>query len=85
MTTPAMIKKLSRNVVARSIACWLGAQYIRIVDMTSFWKFDGEFGPAFGGGMKYQLNSGQGIKIDYSYKTILSFTNTHNYTLSLTF
>ena len=44
MTTPAMIKKLSRNVVARSIACWLGAQYIRIVDMTSFWKFDGEFG-----------------------------------------
>ena len=45
MTTPAIIKKLSRNVVARSIACWLGAQYIRIVDMTSFWKFDGDVGP----------------------------------------
>jgi len=46
---------------------------------------DGEFGPAFGCGMKYQLNSGQGIKIDYSYKSIIAFNNTHNYTLSLTF
>ena len=46
---------------------------------------DGEFGPAFGCGMQYQLNSGQGIKLDYSYRSIITFNNTHNYTLSLTF
>jgi|TARA_B110000263_G_scaffold104545_1_gene91287 hypothetical protein len=46
---------------------------------------NGEFGPAFGCGMQYELNSGQGIKIDYSYRSIITFNNTHNYTLSLTF
>ena len=45
MTTPTVIKKLSRNTVARSIACWLGVQYIRMVDRTSFWKFESELGP----------------------------------------
>ena len=46
---------------------------------------DGEFGPTFGFGMKYKLKSGQGIKLDYSYRNIITFDNTYNYTLSLTF
>jgi len=53
--------------------------------MKGVFMVDGEFGPAFGAGMKYQLKSGQGIKLDYCYRTIWTFDNTHNYTLSLTF
>ena len=42
MTTPAVIKGLSRNVGARTIVSWLGTKYIRVVDKTSSWTFERE-------------------------------------------
>ena len=44
-----------------------------------------EFGPAAGFGFKYRLVSGQSIKLDYCFRTIVTFNNTHNYTISLSF
>ena len=39
MATPAIIKKLSRNKTARAVVCWLGTQYIRMVDLTTSWTY----------------------------------------------
>ena len=46
---------------------------------------DSEFGPTLGVGIKYQLKSGQSIKFDYSYRDLITFQNTYNYNLSLSF
>ena len=47
MATPKLIKCLSRNETVRTVVCWLGALYIRLVDMTSSWKREGELSPEF--------------------------------------
>ena len=45
MVTPAGIKSLSRNGVARTFASWLGALYVRAANITTNWTSDGMAGP----------------------------------------
>ncbi|MEE2745867.1 MAG: lysophospholipid acyltransferase family protein [Pseudomonadota bacterium] len=42
MATPNFIKNLSRNRFSRAVVCWIGAQYIRFVDISSSWIRNGE-------------------------------------------
>jgi len=46
---------------------------------------DSEFGPAFGGGLKYHLQNNQSISVDYALRDVGIFGQTHAYTLSFQF
>jgi len=41
MATPAAIKSLSRNTVARAVVSWIGSLYVRMANSTTSWTSEG--------------------------------------------
>jgi hypothetical protein len=46
---------------------------------------DSEYGPTFGGGCLIKLMGNTGVKLDYCYKNMGLFGNTHSYTIGILF